>query len=192
MQCFVQFVTDNMAQLPGQTAPDAVADLSRVLREGGVYAALRFLNDRTRHRYTGAYLFDPPRLVNYCLFDRDNPGVRSMSDLVLRDSYCALVAEDGEEFITNDALRDRRLASHPKQRLTVAYHGHALRDDTGECFGSLCHWDTRPRLLAATEAPLLRAAAGLIARVVCRDTSLDLLLSANAAKSPAREGLSAR
>lgn len=179
-----------MQQKPGQLALDAVADLRRAFRASGTYGALRFLNARTRHRYTGAYLFDPPRLVNYCLFDRDNPEVRCQADLVLRDSYCAIVAGNGDGFTTDDALRDERLRSHPNRTLTLAYHGYALCDANGECIGSLCHWDARPRMLAASELPLLRAAAALISREIQDRRSERLTVSATRWTAP--EGLRAR
>lgn len=178
-----------MQQKPGQPAPDAVTDLKRAFRSGGTYGALRFLNGRTRHRYTGAYLFDPPRLVNYCLFDRDNPEVRCQADLVLRDSYCGKVAEN-DEFATDDALHDERLKSNPNRTLMLAYHGYAVRDANGECIGSLCHWDTRPRLLAACEAPLLRAAAALISCELRERRSEPYVAIATRSKAP--EGLRAR
>lgn len=136
------------------------------LRASGLQQALAILNGRTRHRYTGAYIIDPPKLRNHCLYDRENPEVRVMGDLVLRDSYCGIVAEHGVPFTTSNSMADPRLEGHPLRELIVAYHGYPLRDPTGRCFGTLCHWDERPRLTPASEIPLIMAVAPLVARKV--------------------------
>lgn len=152
-----------------ETTPRTVlSTLEKTLSEQGTLGALRYLNSRTRHRYTGTYLFDPPLLRNHCLFDRENPDVSAVDDLLLSDSYCGKVAE-GDPFTTEDSMMDQRLAGHPKRTLVVAYHGFALCDETGRCFGSLCHWDVRPRLIAAAELPVLHAAAPVVARQVLKE-----------------------
>ena len=153
-----------------ETTPGTVlSTLQKTLSEHGTLGALRYLNSRTRHRYTGTYLFEPPLLRNHCLFDRENPDVRSMEDLVLRDSYCGKVAESGEPFATENSMTDQRLAGHPARTLMMAYHGFPLRDEVGNCFGSLCHWDVRPRLIPAAEFPVLQAAAPVLARQVLHE-----------------------
>lgn len=149
------------------TAIDAsIAALEFQLVAAGLHGALAFLNGRTRHRYTGTYLFDPPKLRNHCLFDRENPEVRSMNDLLLRDSYCGIVGEHNEPFGTDDSLSDSRLEGHPSRHSIFAYRGFPLRDDTGVCFGTLCHWDVRPRIMPIAEIPLFLAAAPVLARRV--------------------------
>lgn len=44
----------------------------------GPHAALRFLNARTRFRYTGIYAIDPPTLRSIDLFDRENPSLHNL------------------------------------------------------------------------------------------------------------------
>lgn len=143
--------------------------LSHILRARGLHAALAFLNERTRFRYTGAYRFDPPHLRNISLFDRENPDVLTMDPLVLDDSYCGIVARSGERFVVEDSMHDVRLSGHPAQATMIAYHGYPLRDGTDRCFGSLCHWDVRPRLLPDGESQLLYDIAPIIARAIGRD-----------------------
>lgn len=145
---------------------DGLGALTRAMRRHGVHGTLAYLNSRTRHRYTGVYIFDPPRLRNYALHDRENPGVRCMGDLDLRDTYCGIIHDRQRDLLIDNALTDARLSDHPNLTQTVAYHGFALRNSVGDCFGSLCHWDVRPRLLRVSEIPLLRAAADLIARAI--------------------------
>jgi len=142
------------------------AQISQGLRQHGMYAALELLNLRTRYRYTGVYQFAPPLLRNVCLFDRENPRVRTMDDLVLHDSYCGIVARSGESFAVKNSLTDERLTTHPARATIIAYHGFPLRDATDRCFGSLCHWDVRPRLLPSGEAQLLHDVAPMIAHAV--------------------------
>ena len=142
------------------------AQISQMLRQHGMYAALEVLNLRTRYRYTGVYQVAPPLLRNVCLFDRENPRVRTMDDLVLHDSYCGIVARSGESFAVKNSQTDARLTSHPARATMIAYHGFPLRDTTDRCFGSLCHWDVRPRLLPKGEAQLLHDVAPMIAHAV--------------------------
>lgn len=146
-----------------------LAALECQLASAGLRGALAFLNERTRHRYTGVYLFDPPVLRTHCLFDRENPDLRSVGDLVLRETYCSIVADHNEGFQTDDARKDARLEGHPARQGTLAYHGFPLCDETGYCFGSLCHWDVRPRLMPTLEIPLLQAAAPVLARRILEE-----------------------
>src|SRR5919107_5315661 len=95
-----------------------VDELAGVLAECGLHAGLRFLNARTRHRFTGVYRFDPPMLRNLCLFDRENPTLRFGGDTPMRETYCSLVGAQASPFATPDAEADGRLLDHPA-RLSV-------------------------------------------------------------------------
>lgn len=141
---------------------------SALLDDGGLHAALGFLNARTRHRFTGVYRFEPPMLRNLCLFDRENPGLRLGGDTPMRETYCSLVGEGVAPFTTEDAGRDDRLTTHPARQSVIAYCGVPLVTDEGACFGSLCHFDLRPRLAPDGEIPLLTRAARLVMRTVAR------------------------
>ena len=145
-----------------------VCRVSRLLEAQGLHAALGFLNARTRHRFTGAYRFDPPLLRSCCLFDRENPTLRLGGDTPMRETYCSLVGHAAAPFWTNDAEWDARLAEHPARGSVLAYCGVPLRTDDGACFGTLCHFDLRPRLAPLGELPLLEHVAPLVARVVTR------------------------
>ena len=156
-------------EAPVRVAPDErVVELRRVLEERGLHAALGWLNARTRHRFTGVYRFDPPMLRNVALFDRENPTLRAGGDTPMRESYCSLVGEDAEPFATADAGVDARLVRHPARESVLAYCGVPLLEDDGRCFGTLCHFDLRPRLVPEGELPLLHAAAPLVAAAVGR------------------------
>jgi GAF domain-containing protein len=132
----------------------------------GLRAALGFLNARTRHRFTGIYRFDPPLLRNIALFDRENPTLQLGGDLPMHGTPCSLVRQSAAPFATDDAGRDPRLAEHPARDLVVAYCGVPVFADDGSCFGSLCHFDSRPRLAPLGEIPLLERAAPLFMRAI--------------------------
>ena len=57
------------------TERDERCALSRLLHGRGLHAALGYLNERTRYRFTGLYRADPPLLRNIGLFDRENPDI---------------------------------------------------------------------------------------------------------------------
>lgn len=140
-----------------------VRHFRELFREQGLHAALGFLNSRTRHRYTGAYRFEPPMLRSVALFDREQPSVNALVVRSLQDTYCAFVATTGRAFSTPNSLDDLELRGHPARNEIVAYHAEPLFDENARCFGSLCHWDVRPRLVSPDEVRVLREIAPLIA-----------------------------
>lgn len=142
----------------------AVAGCMEVLEREGLHAALGFLNGRVRYRYTGVYRFDPPVLRNVDLYDRENPSLTfSGGELVLRDSYCGIVQLTERPFVTTDAARDERLSGYAARVSMVSYLGVPLRLRGGTLFGTLCHWDGRPRLTPTGEVELLERLAPLLA-----------------------------
>ena len=160
---------DSDFQTPDSRSEKPFTRFVRELRHRGLYAALALLNNRTRFRYTGVYRFAPPLLHNVCLFDRENPQVRTRGDLQLDDTYCGIVARSGEPLVVENSLTDHRLLWHPSRKTVIAYNAVPLLDTTDKCFGSLCHWDVRPRLLPVGEADLLHELAPLVAHAVIAD-----------------------
>lgn len=144
------------------TPHPVVARCAALLESSGLHAVLADLNTRTRHRYTGVYAFDPPTLRSLCLFDRENPGIIRGGDTPMVESYCSIVGGDAAPYATADASRELRLNGHPARASVLAYCGVPLRDDAGTCFGTLCHFDVRPRLVPADEIPVLEQVALLI------------------------------
>jgi GAF domain-containing protein len=141
---------------------DALAALHVALEHEGVKGALRFLNQRTRHRYTGIYRFDPPMLRSVAVYDRENPALQVGGDSRIEQSYCSLVRDDERLVAIADAGEDPRAVDHPARQRYQAYCGTPVRDGDGRCIGSLCHFDTRPRLVPESELPLLERAAALL------------------------------
>lgn len=126
-------------------------------------SALGYLNARTRHRYTGVYRFDDPMLRCVALFDRENPTLQTGRDVPMVETYCSLVGARIAPFATSDAACDDELVTHPARMSVLAYCGVPLIGGSGDCIGTLCHFDDRPRLVPHGEIPLLNAAAHTMA-----------------------------
>ena len=147
-------------ELPHGLPVDAeglAAECLGLLERFGVHALLARLNARTRFRFTGVYRFDPPRLQHLALYDRENPTLRLRGGTsTLAETCCAIVAETGTGFETSAVPFDARLEAHlARQRPVKAYQGVPLRAPDGSVWGTLCHYDLRPRLLPVEELEVL-------------------------------------
>lgn len=132
--------------------------LTELLSDEGIHAALRCLNARTRFRFTGLYHAEPPLLRNVHLFDRENPTLHISGAVCLIDGTpCSIVCATRAPFGTGDALRDPRLGQHAMRDTVLSYAGVPIRMADGRVWGTLCHFDVRPRLLPPAELPVLEA-----------------------------------
>lgn len=115
-----------------------ITKLRRILEEQGVIAALRILNARAPHRYTGVYKYTPEILRSIYLVDAFNPGVVKGEDVPNEDAYCLLLSNERKLAFgqAEDAGCPIKLASP-----VVSYCGVLLVRADGEPFGSLCHYD---------------------------------------------------
>ena len=121
------------------------------------------LNSRTRYRFTGVYRVDPPNLRNLYLFDRENPALSLGGETVpLERTYCGIVAATRTPFLSENASTDPRLADHCARDSVVSYIGVPIRNTDGRVFGTLCHYDVRPRMLPANELTILESTARYI------------------------------
>lgn len=142
-----------------------VTQCAAELQRSGVLAALAFLNERTRFRYTGVYHADPPVLRNVQLFDRENPRLNLSGEVVqLDETYCGMTRETNAPVTIADSLQDPRLRAHAARESVLSYGGVPIRLNNGRPWGTLCHFDVRPRLLSPAELHILEAAAPLFAR----------------------------
>ena len=147
------------------SASETASRCARILASDGPIEMLRFLNARTRFRFTGIYRVDPPVLCNLYLFDRENPTLNVSGEVCpLEETYCAIVAGRGLPFRTANARRDVRLTPHAARECVISYCGVPIRRDDGRVWGTLCHFDVRPRLLARSEIEVLEAVAGDVGR----------------------------
>lgn len=133
---------------------------ARILASDGPLATLAFLNARTRFRFTGVYRVDPPLLRNVHLYDRENPTLNVSGDVSRLDqTYCALVWDDGRPFATADSANDVRVAAHAACERVQSYCGVPIRLASGWIWGTLCHYDVRPRVLPRSEVAILELVA---------------------------------
>jgi GAF domain-containing protein len=137
---------------------------ARLLTSAGPMMAVRFLNERTRFRFTGVYRTEGPLLHNLHLYDRENPTL-NVSGAVSRlaDTYCAIVCSGDRPFFTGDALADERLSAFESRESVLSYCGVPIRSQGGLIWGTLCHYDVRPRLLAPAEIDVMTLAAACFA-----------------------------
>jgi phosphoribosyl 1,2-cyclic phosphodiesterase/CheY-like chemotaxis protein len=113
-------------------------------------------------RIAASALGVPIALVS--LIDRDRQWFKSCFGLNVSETsrdvaFCAHVVHQQEELVVPDTLQDDRFADNP---LVVAaphirfYAGAPLILDDGNCIGTLCVVDTRPRELSQAELATLR------------------------------------
>jgi GAF domain-containing protein len=137
---------------------DIATVIAGLLRDVGIRRALQYLNARTRYRFTGIYHVEPPVLRNICLFDRENPTLDCSGAVTrLDETYCSITSSRSAPFATADASRDPRLRDHAARESVLCYSGVPIRLPSGATWGTLCHFDLRPRLMAETEIAVLEA-----------------------------------
>ena len=158
--------------MDGDDAPVAVPHLfenevrefRETLERGGLQPALRLLNGRTPHRFTGVFRFDGDMLRNVVLVDKWEPEVVRGADVPLAQAYCAHLHRSGGAVEVRDGAADARFP-WMQQSPIVSYCGAVILDDDGGHWGALCHFDMSRCESKKSDLPLLEAAAGLIYRL---------------------------
>ena len=140
----------------------AVAELRTIVGMHGLRAGLIFLNGLAGHRFSALYQFADQTLRNLYFYDRENPEIESADEIPVTASYCVFLRDTGGLFHTSDALRDDRVRSHPKREQIQAYCGVPVFDTAGTVFGSVCHFDLEPRVIADVDVDLMEAFAVLL------------------------------
>ena len=131
-----------------------------ILCSAGISAALGFLNARTPHRFTGIYRYDGDMLRNEYLYDQFHTEVVKGEDVPLAQAYCSIVAHTGAalEILDTAALSPNQVIAGSS---VISYCGVLIRDQQGEPFGALCHFDLKPCQARVSDLPLLEAVAPL-------------------------------
>jgi len=123
---------------------------------GGVEGALKYLNARTPYRYTAIYRFEGAMMRNIYLYDREGEDVSDFEKVPLADSFCQFVmAEDG--FSTSDSAQDERLLGHAYRSILNSYFGLPLSRKPGTIYGTFCHFDFKPQVIADSEIEFLES-----------------------------------
>jgi len=146
-------------------ADDPAAVFATILEQQGLHAALRFLNDRTPHRFTGVYRYDGEVLRNEHIFDAHDPDLQRGLDVPMFDAYCALVRqrEQAVEFLDISSCTDVPIKG---SSAVVSYVGVLIRDEQGNPFGTLCHHDVKRCETRSRDLPLLEAVTPLVHKVL--------------------------
>ncbi len=155
--------------IPGQPGESAnhldrfIAELDTL----GLHAALRYLNSRTRFRFTGLYQAAAPLLIVRSLFDRENPSLDHCGETKsVNGTFCSIVIATGRPFTTHHAPTDSNTEGYPARREVMSYCGVPIRLESGHVAGVLCHYDLRLRLPPAEEPKILGSVAARLARYV--------------------------
>ena len=139
-----------------------IAHFAAHLEADGLHTALGYLNSRTRFRYTGAYRFAPPLLCSIEIYDRENPTLSLCAEVDMQTTYCSIVGLRHEPLAVDNAEHDARVNAHPAREQYAAYCGVPLRGPSGQPFGTICHYDPRPRIGSSEQIKLLERVAPLV------------------------------
>ena len=99
--------------------------------------------------------------------DKWLPQVERGNDVPLAEAYCAHLKSTGEPLAVADGRTDTRTPWMAKSGV-ASYCGTVIRDESGEAWGALCHFDPKPCEAADSAMPLLVAAAALIHQVAVK------------------------
>ena len=81
----------------------------------------------------------------------------------MKTTYCSIVGETRTALAVDNAETDSRVRTHPAREWFAAYCGVPLIGPTGEAFGTLCHYDARPRIETVDHLELMHRVAPLVA-----------------------------
>lgn len=150
---------------PSQTGPDTdtpnIADFKLRFSAGGPLDAIRFLNQRTSHRFTGIFQFAGEILKNVELVDKWDQNLRHVDDIPIVNAYCAHLHRTGQPLVVEDGRHDPRVP-WMKDSPIVSYCGAIIEGPAGEPWGALCHFDVSPCESKASEIPLMIYAASVL------------------------------
>ncbi|RSK42174.1 hypothetical protein [Hymenobacter perfusus] len=138
-----------------------IAEFTGILQQQGVHNALKYLNSRTPHRFTGLYRFEGVVLQNDALFDQFTPTPQRAEPVPMSATFCSLVGQRQQPLEIQEAATDTQVQGLIDTPV-VSYCGVLIRDAAGQPFGTLCHYDMQRCQERTTDIPLLQAAAGLL------------------------------
>jgi len=143
---------------------DSSIAFQELLHRVGLHGALRFLNGRTPHRFTGVYRYDGPMLRNVSLFDQFNPEDVRGEDAPIEHTFCSLVPGFGGTLAFFNAATEPRVMHVDTP--VVSYCGVLLHDDHGSPLGTLCHFDLKPCETRTSDLQFLETLAPILQRTI--------------------------
>lgn len=145
------------------------SEVSALLANDGLPAALGALNADTEFRFTGVYRFEGDWVVSVALYDRLHPMLTLGENVKMRESYCRIAGELGGPFAIENAPRDPRLDGHAARDDVQSYIAVLLRDAAGRPWGTLCHFDFVPRPTDTAAFARLAAARPVLEAYLTQD-----------------------
>ncbi len=153
--------------MPVAPPSPVVVRFRSLLEEGRLADALGCLNAETPFRFTGVYRFDGLTLTNLFLFDRENGFASGGTATRLADTYCLWIHETLSVVQMSDSSIDPRAIGHSKRELVRSYCGGPIRDEDGNLFGTICHFDFAPHAGSSSDTlPILAEVGPLLARAI--------------------------
>ncbi|MBA3271876.1 MAG: hypothetical protein H0T71_15345 [Acidobacteria bacterium] len=152
--------------------PGIVVECQRALEHGGLFAALKALNQTTPYRFTGIYRFEGRWVRSVWLVDRERPDTHFGSDVLWDESYCRLTATNGASCEIVNALEDGRLLEHAARQAVQSYVAVVLASPDRSALGTVCHYDVCPRDPPIGTLEVLQSVTPVIERAVWNQLGL--------------------
>jgi GAF domain-containing protein len=142
---------------------DPCVELENLLRRNGLHSGLRFLNHRVEYRFTAVFRLEHLMLHSTSLVDKVGGGFDTtpLQQIPLGDSFCQFVMRDGQ-FKTSKTSDLPFLNGHPYQGVLESYVGLPLVGQSGQLYGTFCHFDFAEKPISDEEFAFLQQAARLL------------------------------
>jgi GAF domain-containing protein len=143
-----------------------ISQLEEQLTKGGLKAAAEFLNSRVSYRFSTVYrlqndVFTVVESVDKSMLSPAPIGARTE----FKDSFCRFPVLYGS-FTTENSGNDTRLKGLAYPSGIESYTGLPLTFPDGRLYGTFCHYDTEPRVIADDEYQFLQQAVQSLMRYV--------------------------
>lgn len=139
-----------------------LAVLKGKLDDGGIMAALKYLNGRIDHRFTAIYKFQGPTQRAVFLYDKQGQSGTRFNAIPTSESLGQFITVSQPFGVTNSAT-DPFLSENGHSSLVTSFYGVALSPADTKPTGSLCHFDLKPQTLpSAVERDFLNRARNLL------------------------------
>ena len=139
-----------------------LAVLKSELDDGGVMAALKYLNGRIDHRFTAIYKFQGAMQRAVFLYDKLGHSGSRFNAIATSESLGRFITVS-QPFGVTDSATDAFLSEHGHRSLVSSFYGVALSPAGTKPTGSLCHFDLKPQgLPSPVERDFLNRARSLL------------------------------
>lgn len=136
--------------------------LKSELDDGGIMAALKYLNGRIDHRFTAIYKFQGPMQRAVFLYDKLGHSGNRFNAIPTSESLGRFITSAEPFGVTNSAT-DAFMNEHGHRSLVTSFYGVALSPADTRPTGSLCHFDLKPQTLPSpVERDFLNRARSLL------------------------------